>query len=77
MYVDSFFCEILSKKICARIVNLYSVSAENFVEFVRFQIPKSFSYVGGNIFVKKWIKPYDVAGAISFLFCSFCLSKLS
>ena len=59
--------------LCARITSLYSVSFENWVKFIRFwkvliyQIQKSFSYVGGNNSIKRWTKPDDVAGAISFL----------
>ena len=60
--------------LCPRIANLYSASAENCVKFIRYwkvliyQIQKSFSYVRGNIFVKSWIEPDNVRGAISFLF---------
>ena len=44
--------------LCARIANLYSVSVENCVKFVRFwkvliyQIQKSFSYVGEKVLLK-------------------------
>ena len=69
--------------LCARIASLYSVSVENCVKIVRFwkvliyHIQKSFSYVGGNFVIKRWIKPDDVTGAISFLFYVFfvCINE--
>ena len=59
----------------AIITNIYSVCVENCMKFIRFwkvlifQIQKSFSYVGGENFVKMWIEPNDDTAGISFLFC--------
>ena len=84
IFVDNIFVVKLyhgRHALWARIGNFYSVSVENCVTFIRFwkvliyQI-ESFSNVGGNVFVKKWIKPGDVTGPISFLFFVFliCIS---
>ena len=58
----------------AIITNIYSDCVENCMKFIRFwkvlifQIQKSFSYVGGENFVKRWIEPNDDTAGISFLF---------
>ena len=58
----------------AIITNIYSDCVENCIKFIRFskvlifQIQKSFSYVGGENFVKRWIEPNDDTAGISFLF---------
>ena len=39
----------------------------DFGKVLIYQIQKSFSYVDRNIFVKRWIEPNDITGAISLL----------